>query len=64
MQVQGHPPTYADPLKSMTTPPNPPPDDEVPLSRLFLWAALAVVLLVGLWLYVRFGRDVTPIIGP
>ena len=48
----------------MTTPPNPPPDDEVPLSRLALWAALAVVLLLGLWLYVRFGRDVTPIIGP
>lgn len=47
----------------MTTPPNPPPDDEVPLSRLLLWGAIALVLLLGLWLYVRYGRDVAPIIA-
>ena len=47
----------------MTKPPNPPPDDEVPFSRLLIWVAIALVLILGLWLYVRFGRDVSPIIS-
>jgi hypothetical protein len=47
----------------MTTPPTPPPDDEVPFSRLLIWGAIALVLLLGLWLYVRYGRAVAPMIS-
>ena len=47
----------------MTTPQNPPPDDEVPFSRLLIWVAIALVLILGLWLYVRFGRDVAPLVS-
>ena len=47
----------------MTTPQNPPPGDEVPFSRLLIWVAIALVLILGLWLYVRFSHDVTPLVN-
>lgn len=45
----------------MTNPQVQPPEEPVPISRLLIWAAIAVVLVVGVWLYVRFGRAVTPL---
>jgi hypothetical protein len=45
----------------MTNPQVQPPEEPVPFSRLLIWGAIAVVLIVGIWLYVRFGRAVTPL---
>jgi hypothetical protein len=47
----------------MTTPQTQPPEEPVPLSRLLMWAAIAVVLVIGIWLYVRYGRVVAPLIN-
>jgi len=47
----------------MTTPQPQPPEEPVPLSRLLVWAAIAVVLVIGIWLYVRYGRAVAPLIN-
>ena len=48
---------------SMTTPQAQPPEEPVPLSRLLVWGAIAVILVVGIWLYVRFGRSIAPLIN-
>ena len=47
----------------MTTPQQQPPEEPVPLSRLLIWGAIAVVLIIGIWLYVRYGREVAPLIS-
>lgn len=47
----------------MTTPPPPPPDDEVPITRLLVWITIAVILAIGLWLFMRYGREVAPLIA-
>jgi hypothetical protein len=47
----------------MNTPQQPPPEEPVGLSRLLIWGAIAVVLILGIWLYVRFGREVAPLIS-
>ncbi len=47
----------------MTNPQAQPPEEPVPLSRLLIWAAIGVVLVVGIWLYVRFGRAVSPLVN-
>ena len=47
----------------MTNPQVQPPEEPVPLSRLMIWAAIAVVLVVGIWLYIRFGRAVSPLVN-
>ena len=47
----------------MTTAQTPPPDAPVPLSRFLVWGAIAAVLILGIWLYVRFGREVAPLIA-
>ena len=47
----------------MTTPQQQPPEEPVPLSRLLIWGAIAVVLVVGIWLYLRYGRAVSPLIN-
>ncbi|HEX2719117.1 MAG TPA: hypothetical protein VHM67_15715 [Gemmatimonadaceae bacterium] len=52
MQEEGH----------MATPSAPQPDDDVPLRRYVLWGLIALVLILGLWLYLRFGREVSPLI--
>ena len=47
----------------MTTPQQQPPEEPVPFSRLLIWGGIAVVLIIGIWLYVRFGREVAPLIS-
>jgi len=47
----------------MTNPQPQPPEEPVPFSRLLVWGAIAVVLVLGIWLYVRFGRAVAPLIN-
>ena len=47
----------------MTMPPQQPPEEPVPITRLLIWGAIAVVLILGIWLYVRFGREVAPLIS-
>ena len=47
----------------MTDPQLQPPEEQVPLSRLLVWGAIAVVLVLGIWLYVRYGRAVAPLIN-
>ncbi|NUO63535.1 MAG: hypothetical protein HOQ11_15130 [Gemmatimonadaceae bacterium] len=47
----------------MTTPQQQPPEEPVPFSRLLIWGAIAVVLIIGIWLYVRYGREVAPLIS-
>ena len=44
----------------MPTPQQQPPDEPVSLSRLLIWGTIAVVLVLGIWLYVRYGREVAP----
>ena len=39
-----------------------PPSDRVPPSRVIPWVILAVVLIVGVVLYFRFGTQVTPLL--
>ena len=46
----------------MATPSAPQPDDNVPLLRYVLWGVIALVLVLGIWLYLRFGREVSPLI--
>lgn len=48
---------------TMTNPQLQPPEEPVPLSRLLVWGAIAVVLVLGIWLYVRYGRAVAPLIN-
>ena len=50
-------------IQLMTTPQTPPPDDEVPIARLLVWITIAVILAVGLWLFMRYGREVAPLIA-
>ena len=40
-----------------------PPEEPVPLSRLMIWGAIAIVLVLGVWLYVRFGRAISPLVN-
>jgi hypothetical protein len=47
----------------MISPPQQPPEEPVSLSRLLIWGAIAVVLVLGIWLYVRYGREVAPLIS-
>jgi hypothetical protein len=47
----------------MTNPQPQPPEEPVPFSRLLVWGAIAVVLVLGIWLYIRFGRTVAPLIN-
>jgi hypothetical protein len=47
----------------MPTPQTPPPDDEVPVARLLVWITIAVILALGLWLFMRYGREVAPLIA-
>jgi hypothetical protein len=47
----------------MTNPQVQPPEEPVPLSRLLIWGAIGVVLVVGIWLYIRFGRAVSPLVN-
>lgn len=48
----------------MTTPQTPPPDDDVPLGRMLVWITIGVILVLGLWLFMRYGREVAPLIAP
>lgn len=47
----------------MATPSAPQPNDDAPLSRYLLWGVIALVLILGLWLYLRFGREVSPLMA-
>ena len=47
----------------MTTPQQQPPDEPVSFSRLLIWGTIAIVLVLGIWLYVRYGREVAPLIS-
>jgi hypothetical protein len=44
-------------------PPTAPESDVVPLTRIVPWLAFFVVLGIGAFLYFRFGRLVTPLLG-
>jgi hypothetical protein len=46
----------------MANPSAPQQDDDAPFSRYVLWGVIALVLVLGLWLYLRFGREVSPLI--
>jgi hypothetical protein len=52
-----------DSLPPMTNSQLQPPAEQVPLSRLIIWGAIAVVLVLGIWLYVRYGRSIAPLIN-
>jgi hypothetical protein len=45
------------------TPPNDPRHGGVPTTRVVLWSIVALALLLGLYLYFRFGQSVTPVLG-
>jgi hypothetical protein len=49
----------------MTTPPPPSPyddeDETIPIGRLAAWGVLALVLLVGLYLYFRYQPGIVPL---
>ena len=49
----------------MTTPPPPSPyddeDETIPIGRLAAWGLLALVLLVGLYLYFRYQPGIVPL---
>ena len=47
----------------MTNPQVQPPEEPVPVSRLLIWGAIAIVLVLGIWLYVRFGRAISPLVN-
>lgn len=53
----------ADSPPSMTNPQVQPPEEPVPLSRLIIWGAIAVILILGIWLYIRYGRSIAPLIN-
>ena len=53
----------ADSPASMTNPQLQPPEEPVPLSRLIIWGAIAVILVVGVWLYIRYGRAIAPLLN-
>ena len=38
-------------------------DETIPLRRVLVWSAVALSIVVGLVLYFKFGRQVTPLIG-
>ena len=38
-------------------------DEAVPLRRVVLWTAVALSIVVGLVLYFKFGRQITPLVG-
>jgi hypothetical protein len=38
-------------------------DDGIPVGRLAVWVVLAAVLAFGLYLYFRYERDMTPLLG-
>lgn len=48
------------------TPPTPPPrydddaDDSIPVGRLAAWGVLALVLIVGIYLYFRYQPGIVP----
>jgi len=48
----------------MTTPPPPSPyddeDDSIPVGRLAAWGVLALVLVVGIYLYFRYQPGIVP----
>ena len=44
------------------TPPND-PRQGVPTTRVVLWSIVALALLLGLYLYFRFGQSVAPVLG-
>lgn len=49
----------------MTTPtPSRPPNERVPTRRVLFWAALGVLLVVGLVLFFLYGQAVTPVLEP
>ena len=48
---------------SMTNPQLQPPEEPVPISRLIIWGAIAVILVLGIWLYVRYGLSIAPLIN-
>jgi hypothetical protein len=41
----------------------PPSDDGIPIGRLAVWAVIAAVLAFGLYLFFRYGRDMTPLLS-
>jgi len=51
-------------IQLMTTPQMPPPDDDVPIGRMLVWITIGVILVLGLWLFMRYGREVAPLIAP
>ena len=50
--------TMSDPSQQQ-----PPSDDGIPIGRLAVWAVLAAVLAFGIYLFFRFGRDMSPLLG-
>jgi hypothetical protein len=40
-----------------------PPQDQITFARVLPWALLAVLLVIGIVLYFRYGTDVTPVAG-
>lgn len=39
------------------------PSGRVPLRRVAMWLLVATALVVGIVLFFRFGRDVSPLLG-
>lgn len=46
----------------MTLPTDPRPGG-VPPMRIVLWSLVAIALLLGLYLYFRYGQSVAPVLG-
>ena len=63
MQEEGHPPHPSDLAKRrVTQPPSRDPDGVSP-GRLALWAIVAALVLVGIYLYFRHQAKITPLLG-
>ena len=45
------------------TSPDPRDSERVPAGRLALWVVLVAVILLGIYLYFRHGRAITPLMG-
>lgn len=52
--------------ESAVTTPVPPrdPEQRIPFRRIVLWTVIALLLLLGLVLYVLYGSVVTPVLAP
>lgn len=45
------------------TSPTPQRPNGVPTGRILTWTIVALLVLIGVYLYFRYGRDVAPVLG-